>query len=322
MLKKAAVFQIVLSVFCTYLHANQTANHFLDQQLEALNLLTSSQYERDAQLTSIAEKVEDRWRVFQNGRVFEPFRLGKSDSVLKEEFENIHSTRQEIWTTPGYEFAQHLIACDLVRAPGCVAFAYNNTVPYYNASTMYLRDTCHIACEGPRSKDIPRFFTLLATHNVTHLVRLTDSYEGETKKCHPYWDGLLTESADGKTYLNISTENGVYSIRAFDMAYWRDNQGVDPDQLLALVLQVREEVTNTAGGLLTIHCSAGVGRTGTFLAALAIVDAIDQSLPLSIEEIVYRLSLQRVHSVGKFTQYITLHRLAEHYLRGKNHENI
>ena len=82
MLKKVAVFQIILSIFCTYLHANQT-NHFLDQRF-ALNLFTASQYERDAQLTSIAEKVEDRWRVFKNGRVFEPFRLGKSDTVLKE----------------------------------------------------------------------------------------------------------------------------------------------------------------------------------------------------------------------------------------------
>jgi protein tyrosine phosphatase len=125
---------------------------------------------------------------------------------------------------------------------------------------------------------------------------------------------------DSKTYLNIPIASDIYSIRAFDMAYWRDNQGVDPDQLLALVLQVREEVANIHG-LVTIHCSAGVGRTGTFLAALAIVDVIDQGKILSIEEIVYKLSLQRVHSVGKFTQYITLHRLAESYLRRK-HENI
>lgn len=166
---------------------------------------------------------------------------------------------------------------------------------------MCLGGKYYIACEGPRSKDIPKFFNLLATHHVTHLVRLTDSYEGKTKKCHPYWEGLLS-TCDGETYLNIPTKAGVCSVRAFDIAHWRDNQGVDPDELLSLVLQVREEVVD-AGDLLLVHCSAGVGRTGTFLAALAIVDAVDRGEPFSIEEIVYRLSLQRVHSVGKFSQY-------------------
>ena len=130
----------------------------------------------------------------------------------------------------------------------------------------------------------------------------------------------MSESADGKQQLNIPTENGIYSIRAFDMAYWRDNQGVDAEQLLKLVLQVRRELTDSHG-LLLVHCSAGVGRTGTFLASLAIVDAIDRGELFSIEEIIYRLSLQRVYSVGKSSQYITLHRLAEAYLR-KKYENV
>jgi receptor-type tyrosine-protein phosphatase V len=242
--------------------------------------------------------------------------MGKSDASLQEEFEEIRKTRESMWSTPDYEVSQPLILGDLVRAPGCAAFAFNNTVPSYNASTMYVKDRRCIACEGPRSKDISSFFKLLSSHRVTHLVRLTDSHEGETKKCHPYWEGLMGES-DGASYLNIPTESGVYPVRAFDMAHWRDNQGVDPDQLLALVLQVRQELQDS-NGFLAVHCSAGVGRTGTFLAALAVVDAIDRKEPFSIEEIVYRLSLQRVHSVGKPGQYITLHRLAENYLKQKS----
>jgi len=74
--------------------------------------------------------------------------------------------------------------------------------------------------EGARSKDIPKFFDLLTSHQVTHLVRLTDSYERETKKCHPYWDGLLDES-----HLNIPTANGVYPIRAFGQITSSRNSG-------------------------------------------------------------------------------------------------
>lgn len=297
MLKRLVFFQVFFSVFCISLGASQD--------------LEKSSYEH---FDSVREQVENRWRAFQVNREFKPFEMGKSDVVLKEEFENMHKTREFIWTTFGYERAENLVAADLVRAPGCVAFAYNNTVPNFNASTICLEDQCAIACEGPRSKDIPNFFNLLVTHHITHLVRLTDSYEGETKKCHPYWEGLLSESSDGRRYLNVPMEAGVYSIRAFDMAHWRDNQGVDPDELLAFVLQVRQELRDTEG-LLLVHCSAGVGRTGTFLAALSLIDAIDRGESFSIEEIVYRLSLQRVHCVGRFSQYITLHRLAENYLK-------
>lgn len=120
---------------------------------------------------------------------------------------------------------------------------------------------------------------MLSSFGVTHLVRLTDSYEGETKKCHPYWEGKLVALSDNAYRLEVPVENGIYPVRAYEMAYWRDNQGVSPDELLDLVLKVRSELGQ---GILAVHCSAGVGRIGTFLAALAIVDAIDRGEPFSI----------------------------------------
>ncbi|MBS3904138.1 MAG: hypothetical protein KGZ39_02295 [Simkania sp.] len=289
MLRKYAIF-LILSVFSLY--AGQSEPY-----------------------ASVKTQIENRWQGFQSNREFKEFKPGKSDAELKAEFEVIHTTRLSIWTTTPYAFARHLIAEDLIRAPGCIAFDFNNTVPYYNASTICLGDQYYIACEGPRSKDVSKFFDLLTTQHVTHLVRLTSSYEAWTKKCHPYWDGFTTES-DGNVYLNVPTDTGVCSVQAFHMDHWRDHHGVDPEELLALVLQIRDGLKKD-NGLLVVHCSAGVGRTGTFLASLAIVEAIDKGLPFSIEEIVYRLSLQRVHSVAKFSQYITLHRLAESYLKKK-----
>lgn len=256
-------------------------------------------------------QVEERWQTFQSNRKFREFKPGKSDAQLKEEFEEICKIRSSIWKEAIYKRAEHLIAEDLVRAPGCAAFHYNNTVPYYNASTIFLGDRTYIACEGPRSKDIPAFFRLLASQGITHLVRLTGSFEGWSKKCHPYWDGYITES-EGNHYLNIPTDTGIYSLRAFQMDDWRDHQGIDPNALLKMTLETRKSLGD---GLLLAHCSAGVGRTGTFLAALAILDALENGAPLSIEELVYRLSLQRIHTVAKPAQYITLHRMAELYLR-------
>src|SRR5262249_10572397 len=158
---------------------------------------------------------------------------------------------------------------------------------------IFLGDKSYIACEGPRSKDVAAFFQLLTNQGITHLVRVTGIYEGWTNKCHPYWEGNLTES-NGNAYLNIPKDGGEYSVQAFHMDHWRDRMGIDPDELFAMVCQVRKGL-NEADGLLAVHCSGGVGRTGTFLAAIAIVDAIEKGLPFSIEEIVYRLSLQRIN---------------------------
>lgn len=258
----------------------------------------------------------ERWERVKQGREFIPFQIGRKTADLEEEFKQLDKDRFHIWScNPHYEISLSLVDTDCAREKNCIAFAYNNTVPYYNASTIHLSNFRCIACEGPRSKDISKFFRMLVAHRVTHLVRLTASHEGELEKCHPYWNGLLEPAGDGTWQLNVPVEDNIsYPIRNFIIEEWKDNSGVDPKLLLAVVLQVRKEMQETHG-LLTVHCSAGVGRTGTFIASLEILDAIDRGDPFSIQEIVYRLSVQRVNSVGRASQYVTLHRLAEEYQR-------
>lgn len=268
--------------------------------------------------SSIKVQIDNRWQIFQANRNFILFEPGRSDREIANEFEKVRRLRTAEWRKPHYQFAHHLFTSDLIRSPGNCAFAYNNTVAFYNASTMCLNGRGYIACEGPRSKDLTNFFSLLTSQNVTHLVRLTDSHEGTIEKCHPYWKGISETNPEGQTYLKIPTEiNGVHFVRSYDMAYWKDNEGIDPNRLLEMVLQVRQDLVSS-NGLLLAHCSAGVGRTGTFLASLAIVEAMDKDEPFSIEEIVLRLSLQRVNSVGKCCQYTTLYRLAEAYAASFN----
>jgi hypothetical protein len=284
-----------------------------------------SQTEIALQFSQAKEGFISRWDAFahQHGP-FVSFNFGKANQALEDEFQQIQKTRFTVWfanpdavireSAQGYEIAQSLLYQDGARARNCIAFAYNNTAPFYNASTLCVGSFTCIACEGPRSKDVDKFFQLLVNYKVTHLVRLTPSYDGDVKKCHPYWDShcQMIDSFSGKLLVPVGA-NVTYPIQLLVMENWKDHQGTDPNELLQMVLQVKRELEES-GGLLAVHCSAGVGRTGTFLAALAIIDAIDNKQPLSIEEIVYRLSLQRFQCVAKSSQYIVLHRLAERYL--------
>lgn len=280
------------------------------------------------QFVTAEEEFQYRWEEFKEGRTFAPFHPGRSDADLESEFLKLDDARYKVWyrnpenaikeSAIDYEVSLPLLFQDLVRAKNCTAFAYNNLTPYYNASSMKVGGRYCIACEGTRSKDIPKFFTLLIQYQVTHLVRLTASYEGEKKKCHPYWEGLLSQH-EGEWILHVPFgdygNSFFYPVHYYIEEEWGDNKGASPRRLLALVRKVKKDLDAEKKSLLTVHCSAGVGRTGTFLAALAIVDRIDRREPFSIEEIVFQLSLQRVFSVAQPSQYISLHRLAEEYLQ-------
>jgi hypothetical protein len=269
--------------------------------------------ENGTSFNNVNQQIEQRWLEFQKDRQFKTFEAGKSDALLKEEFDEIVKIRETVCSGPCFDPALGLILDDLVRMAGCAAFKFNNTTCYFNASTMYLNGKNYISCEGPRLKDVPNFFKLLEDLNTTYLVRLTNSYEGMVNKCYPYWEGLVSESLNGADYLNIPTGDGYYKLRTFTLDSWNDSKGIDPEELLRFILGIKA-ATKEHDGLMVVHCSGGVGRTGTFFGALAIIDAIDKKTPFSIEEIVYRLSLQRIHSVAKFDQYLTLYRLAEIYL--------
>lgn len=273
-----------------------------------------------------ARGFSERWTLFAKGKTFTEFQLEREEASLEAEFKNIRYMRRAAWfvnpheslkeSTADFGVAPALLFADGARSRDCMAFAYNHTDTNYNASIMHLGGQKYIASEGPREKDVDNFFRTLVAYKVTHLVRLTCAQEGDVPKCHPYWEGLQVSEGEVTT-LNIPVGSGVSCpVRIFDMEGWRDNHGVNPKELLALVLRVRKAVREK-DGLLAIHCSAGVGRTGTFMAALAIVDAIDKREAFSIEELVCRLSLQRFHSVGKPSQYVTLHRVAEEYIKFK-----
>ena len=110
---------------------------------------------------------------------------------------------------------------------------------------------------------------------------------------------------------------------------WENHDGIEPDELAGLVKAVMNE--ETPSQMIAVHCRAGVGRTGTFLAAYAIISDIDRQiasgvepahLSVSIDKIMWELSLQRPFMVSHYSQYLSLYRLADWYVNSLRHDTF
>ena len=76
---------------------------------------------------------------------------------------------------------------------------------------------------------------------------------------------------------------------------------------------------SSRGGVGLVHCSAGVGRTGTMLALNKIMEDIDRGAKdIDIFNTVLSLRSERVFMVQKLVQYEFLHVCTDYYLRTKN----
>jgi hypothetical protein len=196
-------------------------------------------------------------------------------------------------------------------------FAYNAATGSYNASIIFLNGKFFIAMEAPTEHNLASFCQVLSRYQITDLVRLTPARYGDKENSFPYWEGRL----------NIHPQTGQLTIEldGREMNYyatdcWNDHEGFETSRLISLVKFIMSRQTKDK--VIGVHCRAGVGRTGTFIAAYALIQEIDEQiaqgmriddLQISIDKVVWELSLQRPFMIAHFPQYKALHQLVSAY---------
>ncbi|CAF3984653.1 unnamed protein product [Rotaria sp. Silwood1] len=90
----------------------------------------------------------------------------------------------------------------------------------------------------------------------------------------------------------------------------------DSHTLLHLIREVNEQ-TNREQYPIVVHCTAGVGRTGTYIAIDAMLDKIKQEGTIDIYNFVLQMRRERHLMVQTVKQYVFIYRsLLEYYLYG------
>ncbi|XP_056280554.1 receptor-type tyrosine-protein phosphatase beta isoform X2 [Pseudoliparis swirei] len=215
---------------------------------------------------------------------------------------------------------------------------------YINASYVpghnYRRE--YVASQGslPGTKD--DFWRMVWEHGVHNVVMVTQCVEKGRVKCDQYWPAdreplyygdlvvqMLSESVLPEWTIRefkITSERGCSYprvLRHFHYTVWPDHGVPDSTQsLVQFVRTVRDYVDRSPStGATVVHCSAGVGRTGTFIALDRVLQQLDSKGTVDLYGCVFDLRLHRQHMVQTEVQYSFLHKCVRDVLRARKHRS-
>jgi protein tyrosine phosphatase len=219
----------------------------------------------------------------------------------------------------------------------------------------------YITTQGPTEPTIIDFWRMIWIHKVNVIVMLTKEVENGVNKSYRYWSRsdspnstqtfgqfeitLKSKESDDVARDDIITrifllknsrekESEPREIYHFQYTGWPDHgsPGHSQDFLRLMNLVDNAVVKNELdknGGLICIHCSAGIGRTGTFCTIHLTIHAMRKHFkahgkapPISVVNTVFHLRYQRHGMVQTKDQYLFCYQIIkDEFIRLENEQN-
>uniref|UniRef100_A0A3B3ZGX1 protein-tyrosine-phosphatase n=1 Tax=Periophthalmus magnuspinnatus TaxID=409849 RepID=A0A3B3ZGX1_9GOBI len=211
---------------------------------------------------------------------------------------------------------------------------------YVNASYIdgYRQQRGYIATQGPLAETTEDFWRMLWEHNSTIVVMLTKLREMGREKCHQYWPAersaryqyfVVDPMAEYNMPQYILREFKVTdardgqsrTVRQFQFTDWPE-QGVPKSgegfiDFIGQVHKTKEQFGQD--GPITVHCSAGVGRTGVFITLSIVLERMRYEGAVDIFQTVKMLRTQRPAMVQTEDEYQFCYQAALEYLGSFDH---
>ena len=220
----------------------------------------------------------------------------------------------------------------------------SNKSQYINASPINIqgKQNYFISTQGPKPETIEDFWTMVYDYNSNIVVMLCKLLEGGRKKCENYWEAKMKSFEIGiekeETFdmyvvrtlklknLEKKDERIVYQ---FHFTGWPDHgvPDISNGKVFEIFCEINKKVDELNKGKdpIIVHCSAGVGRTGTFVSMYLLEKEIMKQINdkcdfirFNIFNLVRKIKEMRMYMVQAPPQYEFIYSFVKYLLDTKN----
>ncbi|CAG2199742.1 PTPRT [Mytilus edulis] len=215
------------------------------------------------------------------------------------------------------------------KAENKVKNRFLTTWPYDHSRVILKGDTKHDYINASyidvRSKKVTMrdFWHMIWQENVGKIVMVTQLEENEKKKCERYWPETVNAPMEVNNYvvtMKEEKEHTVYvyrlitvsnkniknekerEIHHFHFTEWPDHGVPDSIKVVNFYRNVMSKTCNQLGPIV-VHCSAGIGRTGTFIAIDALYENGKKVGYINVMEYIQMMRKDRMNMVQTYEQY-------------------
>ncbi|XP_061693781.1 receptor-type tyrosine-protein phosphatase epsilon-like [Syngnathoides biaculeatus] len=340
------IFAILVTIYCLRFKNHRKAlvtsvdkklpNGFLEEQGEQrVVLLPRSPSPSKRYFPIPLDALEEEYRV----------RSADDGKLFREEFNSLPC----YYRHGSFEEASKEHNRDKNRYPNILPYDHSRVVlsshaghvcsDYINASYIdgFKQKKKFIAAQGPKLETVADFWRMIWEQKTATIVMLTNLKERKEDKCFQYWP---EKGCWMYGNVRVATEDVTvlvdYTVRKFCIQY----QGSDGPRAPCLVTQLHftswpdfgvpfspigmlkflkkvKSVNPSYAGPIVVHCSAGVGRTGTFIVIDSMIDTMHTEQRVDVFGFVSRIREQRCQLVQTDMQYSFIYQaLLEYYLYG------
>ncbi|XP_066915197.1 receptor-type tyrosine-protein phosphatase S-like isoform X5 [Clytia hemisphaerica] len=307
----------------------QTEDQYVFIHMALLDYMESGETEVDANglRDYIRKHMQTEHKTGMTGLMDEFIRLAKTDkkdrfseankmvNQAKNRFKNVYpydDTRVKLSQRPGVEGSDYINA---------------NYIDSYGCKDSF------IATQAPLESTIGDFWRMIWEQNCGTIVMLSKEFEGQQSKVHPYWpqkgspkiEHFIVETTNGPTTYGdyivremklTNTEAGSSRmVKQFQYTTWPDSGSPESGVgIIDLIGQVQKWNSSHHNGIITVHCSAGVGRTGVFIALTNLIERVKTEGVVDVYQTVKKMRQQRTAMVQTRDQYEFCYRALQEYL--------